>query len=149
VNTPTDNHIRPSRQDLIDILRQATDPEVPINVNVCLRWVSPGCWASQIVRVKGWQLAILWHGDTIDHLSTTDDPMGRHWSYGCDRWPSWEAGPDSVPLCPIRHLLTVPERKALETRLLTTPADPEPPAPVNVPTVDEIMDDAFMELMTA
>ena len=149
MNDPTDNHQRPSRQDLIEILRQAADPEVAINVNVCLRWVSPGCWASQTVRVKGWRLCFLWYGHDIDHLSTADAPQGHHWSYGCDRWPSWEAGPDSVPLCPIRHLLTAAERQALEARLLATPADPEPPTPVNVPTVDEIMDDEFMELMTA
>jgi len=149
VNDSTDNHIRPSRQDLIEILRQAADPEVPINVNVCLFCVTPGCWAVQTVSVKGWRLCLLWRGHDIDHLSTADAPQGRYWSYGCDRWPSWEAGPDSVPLCPIKHLLTAAERQALEARLLATPADPEPPAPVNVPTVDEIMDDAFMELMTA
>jgi len=148
VNTPTDNHIRPSRQDLIEILRQAADPEVPITVSSCpLR--ADSSWQLQIVCVSGWTLAILWNGDTIDHLINTDDPLGRHWSCGCDRWPSWEAGPDSVPLCPIKHLLTAAERQTLEARLLVTPADPEPPAPVNVPTVDEIMDDVFMELMTA
>lgn len=145
--TDTDNHRRPSRQDLIKILRQAADHEVAISADINL--VDAPMWAVQTVRFNGWRLAILWHGDKIDHLSTTDDPLGRHWSYGCDRWPNWEAGPDSLPLCPIRHLLTSAERQALEARLLTTPADPEPPPPTEVPTVDEIMDDAFMELMTA
>jgi hypothetical protein len=144
--TDTDNHIRPSRQDLMAILRQAADPGVAINVSI--RPTITSSWQLQTVRVAGWSLAILWHGNKIDHLSTTDDPLGRHWSYGCDRWPNWEAGPDSVPLCPIRHLLTAAERRALESRLLATPADPEPPLLVNVPTVDEIMDEAFMELMT-
>jgi len=146
MNDPTDNHIRPSRNDLVTILRQAADPEVPINVSICPTITSS--WQLQTVRVNGWTLAILWLDDRIDHLSTTDDPLGRHWSYGCDRWPSWEAGPDSVPLCPIEHLLIAPERKALEGRLLTAPADPEPPLPVDVPTVDEIMTDDFCALMT-
>ena len=145
MNDPTDNYIRPSRQDLIGILRQAADPEVSIGVSI--RPNVTTSWQLQTVRVNGWSLAILWHGDRIDHLSTTDDPLGRHWSYGCDRWPSWGYGPDSVPLCPIGHLLTRSEMEQLQRRLLTTPADPEPPLPVDVPTVDEIMDEAFMELM--
>ena len=143
---PTDNHRRPSRQDLIEILRQAADPEVPINVDISL--TDAPSWVAQTVRVNGWRLLILWHDDQIDHLSTTDDPLGRHWSYGCDRWPSWEAGPDSVPLCPIRHLLSATERQALGLRLLSTPADPEPPPPTDVPTVDEIMTDDFCALLT-
>jgi hypothetical protein len=146
VNDPTDKEIRPSRQDLIEIFRQVLDPEVLINVDICLVDIDLD-WAVQTVRVAGWRLAILWHGNHIDHLSTTDDPLGRHWSYGCDRWPSWEAGPDSVPLCPIQHLLSGNERKALKNRLLATGADPEPPLPVNVPTVDQIMTDDYMELM--
>ena len=143
---PTDNHRRPSRQDLIEILNQAADPEVPIGSDINL--VDAPSWAVQTIRVNNWRLAILWHGDKVDHLSTTDDPLGRHWSYGCDRWPSWEAGPDSVPLCPIRHLLTAAQLHALEARLLATPADPEPPMPVDVPTVDEIMTDDFCALLT-
>lgn len=145
MNDPTDNHVRPSRQDLIDILRQAADPEVSIGVSI--RPTEASSWQLQTVRVAGWTLSILWCNDTIDHLSTTDDPLGRHWSYGCDRWPSWEYGPDSVPLCPIGHLLTRAEMEQLQARLLTAPADPAPPLPIDVPTVDEIMDEAFMELM--
>jgi hypothetical protein len=129
------------------ILRQTADPEVAINVSI--RPTTTSSWQLQTVRVAGWTLAILWRGRTIDHLSTTDDPLGRHWSYGCDRWPSWADGSDSVPLCPIRHLLSTTQRHALEARLLACPADPEPPLPTDVPTVDEIMDKLFMELMTA
>jgi hypothetical protein len=145
-----DNRQRPTRADLVAILRQALNPEVPINVDGCMYWISPDYWATQPVLVNGWTLEIIWHGCNIDHLRTADAPQGLHWSYGCDRWPSWEAGPDSVPLCPIRHLLTAAERQALEARLQTIPCKPpaEPSDPV-APSVDEIMDQQFMELMTA
>jgi hypothetical protein len=148
VNDLTDNRQRPTRADLVAILHQALDPEVPIITDK--RPDESGLYQLQNVWLQGWRLAILWYDRTIDHLSTADAPQGRHWSYGCDRWPSWAAGPDSVPLCPIRHLLNDAERQALEARLLANP--PKPPAdpsdPV-APSVDEIMDQQFMELMTA
>jgi len=143
-----DNRQRPSRADLVAILHQALNPEVPIITDE--RPDESGQYQLQNVWLQGWRLAILWRGRTIDHLSTADAPQGLHWSYGCDRWPSWEAGPDSVPLCPIRHLLNDSERQALEACLLAIPC--KPPAdhsdPV-APSVDEIMDQQFMELMTA
>jgi hypothetical protein len=53
-------------------------------------------------------------------------PDGGIWSFGCDRWPDWLAGPAAVVLEPLRHLLTDEQRKRLQQRLLTCSCWPEP-----------------------
>jgi hypothetical protein len=69
-------------------------------------------------------------------LSSATAPDGGHWSYGCDRWPDWNAGPDAVVLDPLTHLITAEVREQLRRRLLAgncwpereLPPRPEPPS---------------------
>ena len=89
-----------------------------------------------------------WQKGALLHLSQAWGPGGVHWDYGCDRWPNWAAGADSVMLCPIGHLLTPLERAALQARLLTELCTPPPQLPVNAPGIDAIMTDDYLGLFT-
>ena len=101
-------------------------------------------WITQrLDTVTGWQLAIVWRQGELGPLASAIDPVGRHWSYGCGRWPDWNAGPDAVVLDPIRHLLTEEQRLCLRLRLLQAICWPavEPPARPDVPSLDECIDE--------
>jgi len=141
---PLDSVLRPTRDDLVAILRQAADPEVPVSVD----YHPDSGDLAQLVCVPGWWLWIVWTGQTIDHLSRAHVFDGRRWSYGCDRWPNWEAGADSVPLCPITHLLTPSMRSALEARLMAAPCRPAPELPVVTMAIDDLMDKKYLQLFT-
>ena len=95
----------------------------------------PACdWATQRVDLQnGWSLWIWWTPDReMGPLLSALAPDGAIWSYGCDRWPDWNAGPAAVTLDPLRHLITPEQRARLRQRLLTCNCWPEPeplPAP--------------------
>ncbi len=56
------------------------------------------------------------------------------WTYGCDRWPDWSAGPDAVVLDPLVHLLEPEQRQRLQARLETCSCWPAPdPLPLPPP----------------
>jgi hypothetical protein len=84
----------------------------------------------RIDLVSGWQLAIWWRGGQLGPLHQAIDPDGLEWVHGCARWPDWPAGPESVVLDPIEHLLTSEQRQQLERRLRDARCWPAPPAPV-------------------
>ena len=138
--------VRPTREALVEALRQVVDPAQPIQVDFTPD--ETGSYQQQLVTVPGWRLLVMWREGAILHLSQAWGPDGVHWSYGCDRWPDWTAGPDAAMLCPIRHLLTPLERAALQRRLLAEPCTPPPQLPVNAPGIEAIMTEDFLELMT-
>ena len=67
---------------------------------------------------NGWRLAIWWPhlAPLIGPLHRATAPDGAVWSYGCARWPDWNAGPDAEILDPIRHMLTPEQRERLRVR---------------------------------
>ena len=138
--------VRPTREALAAVLRQTIDPAQPIAVDQTPD--ETGSYQQQLVTVPGWQLQIMWREGAILHLSQAWGLGGAHWSYGCDRWPDWTAGPDAAMLCPVAHLLAPLERAALQRRLLAEPCTPPPQLPVNAPGIDAIMTKDFIELMT-
>ena len=139
--------VRPTREALAAALRQVIDPAQPIAVDSTPD--ETGSYQQQQVTVPGWRLWIMWREGAISHLSQAWGPGGVHWSYGCDWWPDWTAGPEAVPLCPIGHLLAPLERAALQRRLLAEPCTLPPQLPVNAPGIDAIMSKDYLELFTA
>ena len=144
--------VRPTRQALVEALRRVADLGQAITVDQTPD--ETGSYQQQLVTVPGryapygWRLLIMWREGAILHLSQARGPGGVHWSYGCDRWPDWTAGPEAVPLCPIGHLLAPLERVALQRRLLTEPCTPPLQLPVNAPGIEAIMTEEFLALMT-
>ena len=80
--------------------------------------------------VSGWQLAIWWESGVIGPLHQAIDPDGLQWIHGCARWPDWSAGPESVVLDPIEHLLTSEQRQQLQARLGDARCWPAPLPPL-------------------
>ena len=138
--------VRPTRQALVEALRRVADLGQAITVDQTPD--ETGSYQQQLVTVPGWQLLIMFRYGAISHLSQVWGPGGVHWSYGCDRWPDWAAGPEAVPLCPIGHLLAPLERAALQARLLAEPCTPPPQLAVNAPGIDAIMTDDYLGLFT-
>ena len=96
------------------------------------RPVEPGWWGLQTVDLQsGWQLVVWWTAEGLGPLHQAISPGGLEWSYGCARWPDWLSGPDSEPLDPIRHLLTVEQQEQLRERLLAVPCWPEREPPTS------------------
>lgn len=141
--------VRPNREDLAAALRLALDAAQPIRASSTPD--ETGSYHQQLVTLEGsgWVLLVMWQQRAILHLSEAWGPSGCYWEYGCERYPSWDAGPESVVFCPIRHLLTPLEQAALEARLLAAPCSEQPLAAINAPEVDEIMSKSYMELFTA
>ena len=119
----------PSRAALAAVLAQVAEGE-PLVAN------DPG-GALRLQRVdmaNGWRLAVGWSPVDEPMLWGAVSPDGARWSYGCDRWPDWTAGPDAVVLEPLQHLITPEQRERLRQRLLTCSCWPEPdPLPVPPP----------------
>ena len=115
---------RPSRAALAAVLVQAAESE-PLLAD---RPVDPLDWCAQLVDLQnGWRLSVCWDsGAVMDRLIGAWSPDGAHWSYGCDRWPDWNAGPAAVVLDPLTHLITPEQRERLRQRLLTCRCWPEP-----------------------
>jgi len=122
----------PSRAALAAVLVQAAEGE-PLLAD---RPVSNAGGAQRIDLANGWSLRIWWHHGRISHLHGALAPDGGCWTWGCDRWPDWNAGPDAVVLDPLTHLITPEQREQLRQRLLTCncwparelPPRPEPPS---------------------
>jgi hypothetical protein len=130
MNDPTLPPTRPSRAALAAVLARAAKGE-PLLAD---RPVDPHEWCAQMVDLQnGWRLCVCWNsGAVMDRLIDAWAPDGAHWTYGCDRWPDWNAGPEAVVLDPLTHLLTPEQRERLRQRLLTCRCWPEPdplPAP--------------------
>jgi hypothetical protein len=96
------------------VLAQAAESE-PLLAN----WQAAGLsWGIQWVDLaNGWQLGCWWMLGQLGHLVAATAPDGAQWTYGCDRWPDWTAGPDAAVLDPLRNLLTPGQRYQLEARL--------------------------------
>lgn len=139
--------VRPTREALTEALRQVINPRQAIRVDQTPDETSS--YQQQLVTVAGWRLQIMWQEGAILHLSQAWGPGGVHWSYGCDRWPDWKAGPEAVMLCPIGHLLASLERAALQRRLLAEPCTPPPAPPAAKVSMDDLFDSSYLELFTA
>jgi hypothetical protein len=88
-------------------------------------------WGLQTIdTMSGWQLTVWWVRGDLGPLHRAVDPAGLEWVHGCARWPDWQAGPESVVLDPIEHLLTSEQRQQLEARLKAARCWPPPPMPV-------------------
>lgn len=95
------------------------------------RQVAAIWWGLQTIdTMSGWQLAVWWVRGDLGPLHRAVDPAGLEWIHGCARWPDWAAGPESVVLDPIEHLLTGEQRQQLEHRLKAARCWPPPPVPV-------------------
>jgi len=137
---PTQPPAPPSRAALAAVLAQAAEGE-PLLANRPVPVISD--WTTQRVDMaNGWRLWLWWlPSGQLDRLTCATAPNGAHWSYGCDRWPDWNAGPDAVVLNPLEHLITPEQRERLRQRLLTCSCWPEPdPLPVPPPPTREQLD---------
>ena len=114
----------PSRAALAAVLVQAADG-APLLAD---RSVSAVDWGLQRIDLaSGWSLRIWWsRGLEMGPLHGALAPDGGCWTYGCDRWPDWNAGPAAVVLDPLTHLITPEQRERLRQRLLTCRCWPEP-----------------------
>jgi hypothetical protein len=133
----------PSRAALAAVLVQAAEPDCALLAD---RPVSDVGGAQRIDLANGWRLSLWWHpGPELARLWAATAPDGGIWSFGCDRWPDWNAGPEAVVLEPLRHLLTDEQRERLRQRLLTCSCWPEPdplPEP-EPPTMAELFPEAW------
>ena len=120
----TERPPRPTREALAAVLTAAA-AGAPL---VADRPVAEVRWGVQRVDMaSGWQLAIWWHADgSMGPLHGAVAPDGGEWTFGCDRWPDWLAGPDAVVLDPIEHLLDGEQRERLRARLLACSCWPAP-----------------------
>ena len=120
----TERPPRPTREALAAVLTAAA-AGAPL---VADRPVAEVRWGVQRVDMaSGWQLAIWWHADGLmGPLHGAVAPDGGEWTFGCDRWPDWLAGPDAVVLDPIEHLLDGEQRERLRARLLACSCWPAP-----------------------
>jgi hypothetical protein len=131
----------PSRAALAAVLAQAAEPECALLAD---RPVSLNWWAGmqRVDLASGWSLRIWWLSDgRMDKLHGALAPDGGVWTFGCDRWPDWDAGPEAVVLEPLRHLLTDEQRERLQQRLLTCSCWPEPdplPEPPSMAQIDRM-----------
>lgn len=123
---PTQPSTPPSRAALAAVLAQAGEPDCALLADRPV--ASEFTQTTQLVNLaNGWNLWIWWKPvDQLDRLWAATAPDGGRWSYGCDRWPDWNAGPEAVVLEPLRHLLTDEQRERLRQRLLTCSCWPEP-----------------------
>jgi hypothetical protein len=139
----------PSRAALAAVLAQAAEPDCWLLANGP---AEESVLSQRVDMANGWRLWIRWKlCNQLDMLWAATAPDGAHWSYGCDRWPDWGAGPDAVVLDPIHHLMSPEQRERLRQRLLTCSCWPEPePLPVPPPPTKEQLD-AFwdVELMAS
>ena len=126
----------PSRAALAAVLAQAAEGE-PLLAD---RPAAAG-WCQRIDLASKWSLWFWWlAGDQLDRLWAARAPDGGTWTYACDRWPDWNAGPEAVPLEPLDHLIPSEVRERLRQRLLTCSCWPEPeppPAPPSMAWIDE------------
>ena len=127
----------PGRAGLAAVLAQAGEPDCALLAD---RPPMAG-WAQRIDLASGWSLWIWWrsHGE-MDRLWAAKAPDGGCWTFGCDRWPDWNAGPDAVVLDPLTHLINDEQRERLRLRLLTCSCWPELdplPEPPSMAEIDE------------
>lgn len=114
----------PSRATLAAVLAQAGEPGCALLAD---HPVSDAGGAQRIDMANGWRLSLWWHpGPELARLWAATAPDGGCWTFGCDRWPDWNAGPDAVVLEPLRHLITSKQRERLQLRLLSCCCWPEP-----------------------
>lgn len=118
----------PSREALAAALVRAAEGEALLAdrpVAECL-----GSY-QRIDMVSGWLLVFRWSFDGgLYSCSGATAPDGGRWSWGCDWWPNWEAGPTGQPLSPLHHLISAEQRAGLEARLRDCLCWPEPPPPI-------------------
>ena len=133
---PTQPPAPPSRAALAAVLVQAAESE-PLLAD---RPVSDAGCTQRVDLANGWTLRIGWGpGPQMHPLLGALSPGGDCWTYGCDRWPDWNAGPDAVVLDPLTHLITPEQREQLRQRLLTCNCWPErelPPRPEPPPMAE-------------
>ena len=131
----------PSRTTLAAVLVQAAESE-PLLADLPAAEIS--CGTQRIDLANGWSFWLSWRDGVMGPLLQATSPDGSCWSYGCDRWPDWSAGPDAVVLDPLRHLISEQQRERLRDRLLTCSCWPEPempPRPALLPLeqIDEML----------
>ena len=147
---PTQPPTPPSRAALAAVLVQAAEGE-PLLADrpVSLNWLAG---KQRIDLANGWSIYVWWrHGGQLDYLESALSPDGFRWTWGCDRWPDWEAGPAAVVLDPLEHLITPEVREQLRQRLLTCNCWPErehPPRP-EPPLMAEINERFPFDLMAS
>ena len=131
----------PSRAALAAVLAQAADSE-PLLLDRPIR--AAGC-VCRVDLANGWSLRINWTcGLRMGPLVGALSPDGGVWTWGCDRWPDWNAAAEAVVLDPLQHLLSAEQREQLRQRLLTCACHLEPePIPPPQPLTREELDALF------
>jgi len=125
--------LAPSRATLVAVLTKAAESE-PLVADRPVDEISHGL--QRVDLANGWQLVIWWIGGRMGPLHQARGPaVQMHqpaastvqtWTYGCDRWPDWSAGPGAVVLDPLVHLLEPAQRQRLEDRLRCCSCWPAP-----------------------
>jgi hypothetical protein len=115
----------PSRAALAAVLAQVAEPDCRLLAD---QMPDENDWVTQRVDLaSGWSLWVHWvPGLIMERLFAAQAPDGARWTFGCDRWPDWNAGPAAVVLDPLTHLITPEQRERLRQRLLTCNCWPEP-----------------------
>ena len=133
---PTQPPTPPSRAALAAALAQAADSEPFLADQDVARL---GWGVQRVDLASGWVLLVWWKpGAELGPLSAARAPDGGEWTYGCDRWPDWNAGPEAVVLDPLTHLITPEQRARLRERLLNATCWPAPEPPPPPPSMEEI-----------
>jgi hypothetical protein len=136
VTDPIEPPTPPSRAALAAVLAQAAEAEPLLADRPAL---DVGWGLLRIDLANGWSLRIWWHHGQMGPLHGALAPDGGCWTWGCDRWPDWLAGPDAVVLDPLTHLITAEQRERLRQRLLSCNCWPErklPPRPEPPPMAE-------------
>lgn len=108
---------------LAAVLAQAAEAE-PLLADRPVAEIGHGL--QRVDLANGWQLVVWWVGGELGPLHQASGPRGERWSYGCDRWPDWLAGPAAVVLDPLVHLLEPGHREQLAARLRVCSCWPAP-----------------------
>ena len=135
---PSQEPLAPTRATLAAVLTKAAKSE-PLVADRPVEEIGYGL--QRVDLANGWQLVIWWIGGRMGPLHQAMGPAvqmhqpvastGQTWTYGCDRWPDWSAGPDAVVLDPLVHLVEPAQRQRLEDRLRCCSCWPAPePLPV-------------------
>ena len=126
----------PSRATLAAVLAQAAESERLL----ADRPAADIYWGLQRIDLaNGWTLRVWWLPEQqLGPLHAAHAPDGGYWTWGCDRWPDWDAGLDAVVLDPLQHLITSEQRERLRQRLLNCSCWPAPEPLPDPPSMAEI-----------
>jgi hypothetical protein len=126
----------PSRAALAAVLAQAAEAGCALLADRPVMGINWGL--QRIDLASGWSLRVWWRNGEVGPLHSALAPDGGYWTWGCDRWPDWDAGGVAVVLDPLTHLITPEQREQLRQRLMDCSCWPTPEPLPEPPSMAEI-----------